>query len=293
MGAIATSVSEQIQKLSDRGMTLDMETSKIEEILLDIGYYRLGFYWNPFEINRSHNFKAGTKFSDAVALYYLDVDLRNILLKCLNRIEINFRTKLVYYTSNKNNSPAWFADKRVMTNDFVESFVNHYDAKFIKNNRTIKKHHQKYINDKYAPAWKTLEFFTFGAIFKRFKSLNDENLKLEISNKYGFNNSTTFINYINTIIFIRNTCAHGGVLFDLNTPTEIKITPLINFRNYNNAKHSLDSCIKIILYFLETISNDRRIELESELEQLFIKNSENQIIKDIIEHKIGYKKNNI
>jgi abortive infection bacteriophage resistance protein len=292
MGAIATSISQQIQKLSDRGMILDMEKAKIEEILLDIGYYRLGFYWNPFEKNRNHEFKDGTKFSDAVALYYLDVDLRNILLKCLNRIEINFRTKLVYYASNQYNNSTWFADKRVMRNDFVESFSKHYDTTFIDNNRPIKKHHQKYINDKYAPAWKTLEFFTFGTIFKIFRSLNDENLKLEISRKYGINHAKTFVNYINTIIFIRNTCAHGGVLFDLNTPTEIKMTSLINFRNYANKKHSLDSCIKVILYFLQTISNDRKSEIETQLDELFLKNSDNQIIKDIIETKMGYKKIN-
>jgi abortive infection bacteriophage resistance protein len=288
MGSTATSISQQIQKLSDRGMILDMTNDKIEEILLDIGYYRLGFYWNPFEKDRSHDFIEGTKFSDVVALYYLDVDLRNILLKCLNRIEINFRTKLVYYASNRSNSPAWFADKKVMSQSFVDSFSKHYDATFIKNNGPIKKHHSKYINDRYAPAWKTLEFFTFGTIFKIFRSLNDETLKLEIYSKYGINHSLTFINYISTIIFIRNTCAHGGVLFDLNTPTAIRITPLIHFRNYSNNIHSLDSCIKVILYFLDQISNDRKKEIEAQLDDLFRKNSGNQTIKKIIENKIGY-----
>ena len=293
MGLIATSVSEQIQKLKNRGMILDMDQNKIEEILLDIGYYRLGFYWNPFEINKNHEFRKGTKFSDVIALYYLDVDLRSILLKSLNRIEINFRTKLVYYSSNKYNSPTWFVDKKVMSHKFIESFSFSYDEKFIKNNSAIKKHHQKYINDKYAPAWKTLEFFPFGTIFKIFQSINDDEIKLNIANLYGFNSVSTFINHIRTIILIRNTCAHGGILFDLNTPTEIKITPLIKFRNYKNFKHSLDSSIKVILFLLNTISNERKNDLEIQLEELFLKSSENQIIKDIIEYKIGYKKINI
>ncbi len=104
MGNIATNFGNQIKRLEDRGMLIDCEKEKIKEILLDIGYYRLGFYWNPFEKNRNHDFKEGTKFSDAVTLYYLDVDLRNILLKCLNRIEINFRTKVVYYVSNAHKT---------------------------------------------------------------------------------------------------------------------------------------------------------------------------------------------
>lgn len=94
MGKTATNTIKQIQNLKDRGMVLDFEESKIKEFLLDIGYYRLGFYWNPFEKDEDHNFIEGTKFSTVIKLYYMDVDLRNILSRYINRIEINFRTKL-------------------------------------------------------------------------------------------------------------------------------------------------------------------------------------------------------
>ena len=80
MGRVATSITKQIEILKSRNMDFDMEEYKVKEILLDIGYYRLGFYWNPFEIDEKHNFKKGTKFSDVVNLYYLDVDLRGILI---------------------------------------------------------------------------------------------------------------------------------------------------------------------------------------------------------------------
>lgn len=94
MGQIATSIIEQIQILKGRGMIFDFEDTKDKEILLDIGYYRLGFYWKPFEIDKEHNFKDGTKFSDVITLYYLDVDLRNILNKYLTRLEINFQNEV-------------------------------------------------------------------------------------------------------------------------------------------------------------------------------------------------------
>ena len=48
MGNIATNLDQQIEKLQSRGMCLDMEITKVKELLLDIGYYRLGFYWCPF-----------------------------------------------------------------------------------------------------------------------------------------------------------------------------------------------------------------------------------------------------
>ena len=62
-------------------MCFDWDEKKVKDVLLDIGYYRLGFYWHPFSIDKEHNLVPDTKFSDVVALYYLDVDLRNILMR--------------------------------------------------------------------------------------------------------------------------------------------------------------------------------------------------------------------
>ena len=44
----ATTIDEQIAKLLSRGMVID-DVEKAKENLLDIGYFRLGFYWFPFE----------------------------------------------------------------------------------------------------------------------------------------------------------------------------------------------------------------------------------------------------
>jgi abortive infection bacteriophage resistance protein len=287
MGNKATNFNEQITRLHERGMELDYEKEKIKEFLLDIGYYRLGFYWNPFEVNGDHEFKKGTKFSNAVLLYYLDVDLRNILLKYMNRIEINFRTKVVYYASNAfKNSPTWFIDPRVMSPEFIDAVENHYNDEFKKNNKVIKLHHQKYINDKFAPAWKTLEFFTFGTILKIFKSLLDDDIKKRIAGEYGILNIDKFINLMETIVYIRNTCAHGGVLFDLRLPKGISAIPGITFNN--NNRHSLDSSIKVVLYILGQISEDRKIEMEARVKEIFDNHIDNKIIKGIIANEIGY-----
>jgi abortive infection bacteriophage resistance protein len=55
MSKKATNTKIQIQQLKDRGMIFEDE-AKVKECLLDIGYYRLGFYWNPFEKDDEHNF---------------------------------------------------------------------------------------------------------------------------------------------------------------------------------------------------------------------------------------------
>lgn len=286
MGQKATNTIEQIKLLKTRGMILDFDEKKIKEFLLDIGYYRLGFYWSPFEIDKSHNFKKGTKFSDIIKLYYLDVDLRNILAKYINRIEINFRTKLVYYVSNKyKESPTWFADQAIVNNNIIDNLPKFYNSKFIKLNKPIKKHHDKYINDKYAPAWKTLEFFTFGTILNIYRNLKDENIKTRISESFGIKNIKKFINLIETIILIRNNCAHGDVLFDFNTPKGISVLPQIDL---NNDRNSMYSCIKVIYYFLGTISDNRKVEMHNKITEIFESFDDNENIKGIIKNSIKY-----
>ena len=218
----------------------------------------------------------------------MDVDLRNLLLKYLNRIEINFRTKIVYYVSNKyKSSPTWFINPRVINPSYIKTIGKYYNDDFKRTNKTIKLHHSNNINDLYAPAWKTLEFFTFGAVLKTYKSLNDNDLKVKIANLYGVLNLSKFINLFDTIVYVRNTCAHGGVLFDFMTPKGIALLPSISFNG--NNRHSLDSAIKIITFVLKSISNDRKNDLENDLNTLFLKHSENEVIKEIIINKIGYK----
>lgn len=288
MGQIATRIEEQINLLRERGMILDVSEDKIKEVLLDIGYYRLGFYWHPFEIDSDHNFRADTKFSTILSLYYFDVDVRSILTKSLSRIELNFRTKLIYYASNKfKHSPIWFVDAKVMEKEFVNSFNDFYNAEFKTKNKQIKNHHAKHINDKYAPAWKTLEFFTFGQILKIFKSIRDADIKERIAQIYGVKNLDKFINFFETLVFIRNCCAHGGVLYDLNLPRSISAFPGIKFSG--SERHNLDACIKVILFVLEKISANRSAEMAESLQGILDNNSANSDVVNIIEDKTGIK----
>ncbi|MDN3595986.1 Abi family protein [Zunongwangia endophytica] len=287
MGKTATTVDEQIDKLKGRNMTMDLGDVKAKEILLDIGYYRLGFYWNPFEIDEHHNLKNGTKFSDVVKLYYLDTDLKHILSRALNRIEINFKTQLIYYVSNYyDKNPTWFADKKIVSHQFVKGFPKIYTESFKKNNKPIKNHHRKHSNDIYAPAWKTLEYLTFGSVIKLYLSLHNQDLQKKIAEQYGIKSLGVFENYLTTILFIRNICAHSDLLFDSYTPLGIKSTPIIDIDR--NKRHSLSSSIRIICYFLEKISVNRCKEITKNINDLFAQFNDNKAISEIIVNKIGY-----
>lgn len=283
----ATTIDEQISILRERGMIISNE-DKAKETLLDIGYFRLGFYCFPFEKdypkknNRSHIYMTNTIFEDVVRLYYFDCDLRNILLRYINRIEINFRTYLTYFVSNKyNESPTWFVDPLIVNTQYANNFEKHvYDDTF-RANPIIKRHHKHHINDKYAPAWKTIEFMTFGSILKLFGNLKSDIVKSEIARHYGVKSVNTFFNYMETIKVIRNTCAHGGVLFDISLPLSIANGPagILN----SIQKNSLQGALLVINYILNQISENRANEMGNLINELLTLNRSGGNVKSIVE----------
>ena len=168
----ATTLEQQIAKLRSRKVEIADE-EKAKEVLLDIGYYRLGFYFFPFEKsypnlrNRDHMMQDGTKFEDAVALYYFDFDVRNLLNRYISRIEVAFRTYMTYYLSNKYaNDTTWFVNPSVVSQTFCDNFETTCYIS-IKKNAAIRRHHSKYRSDQYAPAWKTMEYMTLGNMLTR------------------------------------------------------------------------------------------------------------------------------
>lgn len=289
----ATTLEEQIITLSDRGLILDLGQEKTMEILSDIGYFRLGFYTFPFEtsypakINRTHQFKEGTKISDVIELYYLDCDLRNILSKYINRIEINFRTNVIYKASNHYlDCNTWFANPLMVKNDFLKMFNKRVYNETFKRKPIIRHHHKKYSNDKYAPAWKTVEYFTFGSILKLFKNLKDDTLKLEIALEYGFHNVNILQNYLESIHEIRNICAHSGVLYDHTLAKALVNGPALNISNSN--KNRLYATIQISIFVLSKISKNRATDMENEIHELFALHKDDTVLRNIIEKISGY-----
>lgn len=287
MGHKATTIDEQIDLLKQRGLSIK-DDDKAKEYLLDIGYYRLGFYWFYFQNSQDHNFNQNIDIEDIIKLYYLDIDLKNILSKYLYRIEVHFRTQVVYYVSNKyKDSPTWFIDKKIIKENTITSFKLIYDT-LKQKNKTILNHHNKYINDKFAPAWKTFEFLTFGQVFKFYQSIQDENLKNEIANIYGLRDFSLLENYLKSIVNIRNICSHSGILFDYNQPIGIKRIPNKKYRFKNRNQANLNASIRLILYILSKVSQNRADELEAKVKDIINKSKVNNVLNNIIETKIGF-----
>lgn len=265
----ALDINKQMQLLEKRGVVFDNRV-KAEEILLDVGYYRLGFYAFPFERtfpnihNRTHDYVSGTTFQSIYDLYLFDTQLRRLLLNALDRIEVNLRSRITYIVSNLyENSPTWFVDRSIMKPDFVASFRKKVYTTLLEN-PIIKRHHAKYINDRYAPAWKTLEFMTLGNLTALFQAIKDTEVKKKISSEYGCS-LKVFVNYLETIRVIRNKCAHGSCLYNMELSKGIKSSPA---GITATDRHNIKGAYNVIRYMLGTISQARSTELDDNLKAL-------------------------
>jgi len=289
MGDLVHSINNQIAKFKERELDLSCyEDAKLKEILLDIGYYRLGFYCYYYFDKKTNKFSKDVKISDIINLYYLDIDLKYLLLKYINRIEINFRTKLIYYVSMKyKDNSRWYVDDTIMDAESVTAFKNNiYTDKFKQDNQTLKNHHLKYPDDDFAPCWKVFEYLTFGAIITILGNIKDQSVKQIIADKYGIRDLNKFFRLLHTVRQVRNICAHSGVLFDYALPLSVNSIPQITYNK--GDRNSLDASIKVIGFFTQTLSANRFNDFQNDIKSFFDERKIDPILVTVIRDHIKY-----
>lgn len=287
----ALTYEEQLQRLRNHGVIISDE-EKAREYLADMGYYRLGFYLFPFETtypclnsNRSHNVRPGTRIEEAVALYYYDLDLRNILNKYISRIEVAIRNVFIYELSIKyRENPTWFVDPGVVSSEFISQFeTSAYNS--IKKNDVIKRHHKKYTG-MYAPAWKTMEYMTLGNIEILYASLVWDKDKKLVSNRFGEPAIATFKSYLSALRELRNACAHGKTLFDLNLTTGIRSGKAGTFRSRD--RHTFREALLVVDYLLGKVSVNRKNDMWTEIQKATVQfHDKAPSINGLIDGKTG------
>ncbi len=224
----AINVKQQIAQLKSRGLIIADELAA-EITLRNINYYRLSGYWWPMQANKKlHTFKPNSTFENIIAIYNFDRELRIILFDVIERIEIGFRSKMIYQLSHEV-SPWWFEDKTNFKNP-----IEHTDTLLAIDrelNQTkevfIKEHRKKYHTDtRRPPAWKTLEVASLGNVSKLYGNLLPTiAAKNIIAAELGTVNHTYLPSWLQSIVQIRNICAHHARLWNKNLPGRPKLLP--------------------------------------------------------------------
>lgn len=227
----ATSISEQIALLRDRGMYLDEEFAA--QWLSNVSYYRLSAYWYPARLQgdqgtRSDVFVEGTSFTDATDLYEADRKLRTLIHDGMERVEITMRTRIgallcvddpLRYTHPDRFRPtfghsAWIstAQKRI--------------ARAERHNEAIRHHRDDY-GARY-PFWVLAEVLDFSDVSRLLEGLPARDQQ-EIAEGLGIaldltslspaqrrkaKTTSPLVRWMEQLTIVRNTCAHHGRLWN-------------------------------------------------------------------------------
>ena len=272
-----TTIDEQICLLKKRGLCISQGDNAVF-YLEHISYYRLGEYWYSMQSNKeAHEFKPNSKFSDVIALYDFDSELRLLLFGLIEKIEISLRTKLIYHLSHEFD-PWWFVNFNLFIDSkaLIKTLANLEEEITRTKESTIKNHYRKYKDDlRFPPAWKSLEQTSFGALSKLYGNLkNTIHSKDIIAQEYGVVNHTYLPSWLQSIAQIRNYCAHHSRLWNKNLPGSPKLlsNPPNNWiknvpRQHEFPKLYIHLCL--MKYLLNVIQPEN--QMTKELESLFMR----------------------
>jgi abortive infection bacteriophage resistance protein len=92
----AITYDQQIAKLEKRGLQIP-DREEARHYLRHIGYYRLAGYWWPLQSDKEkHIFKEDASFDRVIELYNFDRELRILLFRVIEKIEISLRTTVSF-----------------------------------------------------------------------------------------------------------------------------------------------------------------------------------------------------
>jgi abortive infection bacteriophage resistance protein len=185
----AISVTDQIALLRRRGMVIDDEPTA-RHYLGHISYYRLRAYWLPFEAPApaagDHAFQPGTSFTDVLALYVFDRQLRLLVLDAIERVEVAVRASWAHHMA-MTFGPHGYLDQ-THHDDPVKHAESVADlTKEIRRSKdTFVKHYNRTYDDPaLPPAWMVAEVMSFGALSKWIDNIKRRADRQAIAKPFG------------------------------------------------------------------------------------------------------------
>lgn len=251
-------ISDQILKLKERGLVITDE-EKAAHYLSNISYYRLRAYTYPFQNNEdeNHPFIKKVTFEEIINLYVFDRQLRILLFNAIEKIEVSFRTKIIYHYALAHGSH-WHLNPVLYENSVL--FANHIASLNKEINRStetfIKHYKKKYSDPKEPPSWMSLEVTSLGLLSKVFSNLKEDELKKQLAKSYGLKNVRVLENWFFCLSIIRNIAAHHGRIWNRRIPpfSIPKKTEFEFLQNKNIYPNKIYVAICTIGYFLNNIS---------------------------------------
>lgn len=216
---------EQIERLRQHGMIVDSKDVALA-VLKQVNYYRLtGYALEDRQSKHSSNYQIGTSFQNVWQRYQFDVEMRHVLRKAIENVEIYYRTQIAYiFSIRKCGNPPH--DQHYDRENYFrkESFDNlmeniKRETGYYWDSLIVNHHKLKYDNK--MPLWVLVEVMTFSSLSKFYKCMYISDQEA-ISKTVG-TSAAILGNNLHCLANLRNKCAHAGRLYGkvLNPPVKL------------------------------------------------------------------------
>lgn len=219
---------EQVACLKEKNIEID-DNEECIEFLKKINYYRFSAYFLPFR-GETGKCKSVVPFSRLKKIYEFEQELRSLILKVIEDIEIHMRTQMAYHSAHTYGPDGYMRSSSYNKRHNHASFTKHITSCIEENEKTlVVRHHMEKYDGKF-PIWVIIEFFSIGMLSHFYRGMRTKDKKIIAKSLYG---TSHFVldSWTRCITDLRNKCAHYARLYYAifpaipKMPNDIKYVP--------------------------------------------------------------------
>lgn len=206
----ATTYKTQVEKLCSRGLLVE-DKSECESFLKGVNYYRFSAYLLPFK-NSDDTYKEGTLFCKVRRIYEFDTELRSLIFRLIEVIELYLRTQFAYYFAHHYTPTGYLNPNNFSKVHNHEDFQSHINECIEENEKTPIVIHHKEKYGGYFPIWVIVELFSIGTLSRFYADMKRSDQRA-IATACHYPEYRWVKGWLKCLTELRNRCAHYARIY--------------------------------------------------------------------------------
>lgn len=178
-------------------------------------YYRVSGY--SLTLRKHDVFFEQATFQNIIDIYNFDHELRHILLKYIEIIEVTLKSVYAYRFTAKHGADGYLDASLFTSNEKYNDIIQKAEKQ-----KQMRKQHEAYLKHfldelhQDVPFWAYVDLLTISDISFLY-SISEQDIKDEVASEFGLTmkrGSEILGRFMHSITIIRNLCAHGSRLFN-------------------------------------------------------------------------------
>lgn len=206
-----TTFQKQVELLKEKGIIVT-DSDKCISFLKQVNYYRFSAYYLPFRDTNTQKLLCPVSFERIRKIYEFDKELRALIFRTIEKIEVHLRTQLAYYHAHTYGPEGYrSAQNYNLKHDHVK--FSHYLTGCVSENAKslVVQHHMKNYDGKF-PIWVIIEFFSIGMLSHFYRGFTTQDKKKVAKLLYN-TNYKNLESWFRCLTDLRNRCAHYSRIY--------------------------------------------------------------------------------